>query len=212
MNELEMKQTAMEIHMLGAVAAKRTILAMEGHSVLAEAGISMLQFGVLRALHRQARTISELSQIMLVDPSTLVSVIDALERKELAERGQDPNDRRRVPISVTEKGAEIAACPPFKGPFVVPPCRLGYCSVFPLLVKGNLSRIGFVFVSYIVYLIAYCVRADCWIGYVGGERIPESEFRRQKGPVRLRSGQVWDFRLSILGLSVKIMRCMCSGY
>ncbi|MBN1178345.1 MAG: MarR family transcriptional regulator [Anaerolineae bacterium] len=111
------KLIAMEIHMLGTVVAKKTIQAMQNHRVLAEAGISMLQFGVLRAICRQPCTISELSPIMMVDPSTLVAAVDALERKGLAVRGRDPNDRRRVPISATEEGARIAACPPLKGPF-----------------------------------------------------------------------------------------------
>jgi DNA-binding MarR family transcriptional regulator len=77
----------------------------------------MLQFRVLRALRRRPYTISELSPILMVDPSTLVSVVDALERKGLAARGKDPHDRRRVPISVTEQGAKIAASHPSKSPF-----------------------------------------------------------------------------------------------
>ena len=117
MSKDRQRQTAMEIHMLGFVAAKATILQMESQGFLAEAGISMLQYRVLRALSRSAHTISELSPIMMVDPSTLVSVVDALERKGLAVRGRDPNDRRRAPISVTDQGAEIAACHPSKGPF-----------------------------------------------------------------------------------------------
>jgi DNA-binding MarR family transcriptional regulator len=72
---------------------------------------------VLRALRRQAFTISELSPIVMVDPSTLVAVVDALERKGLAVRGRDPHDRRRVPISITEQGVEATACPPFMNPF-----------------------------------------------------------------------------------------------
>ena len=113
----EQRRTAMEIHMLGFVAAKTTILAMESQGFLAEAGLSMLQYRVLRALRRSPYTISELSPIMMVDPSTLVSVVDALERKGLAVRGRDPSDRRRVPISVTDQGAAIAACHPSRGPF-----------------------------------------------------------------------------------------------
>jgi DNA-binding MarR family transcriptional regulator len=112
----ELRRTAMEIHILGAIAAKKTILAMESDPTLAAAGISMPQFGVLRALRRSDRTISELSRIMMVDPSTLVPVVDALERKGLALRGRDPKDRRRVPISLTEEGAVIAAKHPMKGP------------------------------------------------------------------------------------------------
>ena len=103
--------------MLGAIVTKKTILAMESDPVLVEAGISMPQFGVLRALRRSARTISELSRIMMVDPSTLVPVVDALERKGLAVRGRDPHDRRRSPISLTQRGGEIAAKHPMKGPF-----------------------------------------------------------------------------------------------
>jgi DNA-binding MarR family transcriptional regulator len=117
MNTDEQRRTAMEIHMLGAIMAKKTIMAMEGDPVLVEAGISMSQFGVLRALRRSDHTISELSRIMMVDPSTLVPVVDALERKGLAVRGRDPHDRRRVPISLTQRGAEIAAKHPMKGPF-----------------------------------------------------------------------------------------------
>jgi len=97
----EQRQMAMEIHMLGAIVTKKTILAIESDRVLVEAGISMSQFGVLRALRRSARTISELSRTLMVDPSTLVPVVDALEQKELAVRGKDPHDRRRVPISLT---------------------------------------------------------------------------------------------------------------
>jgi DNA-binding MarR family transcriptional regulator len=54
---------------------------------------------------------------MMVDPSTLVPVVDALERKGLAVRGRDPQDRRRVPISLTEQGTKIATWHPSKGPF-----------------------------------------------------------------------------------------------
>lgn len=116
MNNDEQRRTAMEIHMLGAIVTKKTILAMKSQGCLAEAGISLPQFGVLRALRCSAHTISELSRIMMVDPSTLVPVVDALERKELAVRGQDPQDRRRVPISLTQRGAEIAAQHPLKDP------------------------------------------------------------------------------------------------
>jgi DNA-binding MarR family transcriptional regulator len=112
----EQRRTAMEIHMLGAIMTKKTILAMKNQGFLTEAGISLPQFGVLRALRCSARTISELSRIMMVDPSTLVPVVDALERKGLAERGRDPHDRRRVPISLTQQGAEIAGKHPMKDP------------------------------------------------------------------------------------------------
>jgi DNA-binding MarR family transcriptional regulator len=42
----------------------------------------------------------------------LVPAVDALERKGYAKRGRDPQDRRRVPISLTESGAELLSCVP----------------------------------------------------------------------------------------------------
>ena len=103
--------------MLGAIAAKRTMQALQGHPALADKSISMLQYFILRALSHRQQTISELSQQMMVDPSTLVPAVDALERKELARRGHDPNDRRRTPLSLTEKGAQMVSGPPCDNPF-----------------------------------------------------------------------------------------------
>ena len=66
--------------------------------------ISTLQHSILRILQLDTLTISELSQRMSFDPSTLVRAVDALERKDLARRGTDSHDRRRNPITITEKG------------------------------------------------------------------------------------------------------------
>lgn len=68
-------------------------------------GITRLQLGILRVLyHDGALTISELSRKFSVDPSTLVPTVDTLERKKLLTRGRDPNDRRRVPLTLTDEG------------------------------------------------------------------------------------------------------------
>ncbi len=113
----KIKQTTIEIFVLGTVIAKTTIQSLQRHGILADTGISMLQYGVLRALRHQPLTIAELSKLMMVDPSTLVSVIDVLSRKGLAQRGRDPDDRRRVPISLTEKGNALLADHQAQGPF-----------------------------------------------------------------------------------------------
>ncbi len=64
--------------------------------------ISGLQFGILHVLAQEPQTIRELSRKFLLDPSTLVPTIDALERKGYVARQRDPNDRRRVPVLLTE--------------------------------------------------------------------------------------------------------------
>src|SRR5690349_13332653 len=76
-------------------------------------GISGLQFGILRTLSGNNFTLSELSKKFMLDPSTLVPVVDALERKGYIVRGKDLNDRRRIPLSVTEEGIAILNNLPF---------------------------------------------------------------------------------------------------
>jgi MarR family transcriptional regulator for hemolysin len=49
---------------------------------------------------------------MGLDPSALVRIIDLLEKKGLVSRGIDPNDRRRNPIQITQKGRELLAAIP----------------------------------------------------------------------------------------------------
>jgi DNA-binding MarR family transcriptional regulator len=57
--------------------------------------------------HEGSQTISELSRKIGVDPSTLVPSVDAMERKELIIRQRDLNDRRRIPLSLTESGKSL---------------------------------------------------------------------------------------------------------
>jgi DNA-binding MarR family transcriptional regulator len=66
-----------------------------------------LQHATMSLLVEDELTISELSKRLRVEPATLVPVVDALERDGLAKRGSDPNDRRRTPLSLTERGAEM---------------------------------------------------------------------------------------------------------
>ena len=101
-----------EIRMLFTIVAKKAMHAVEQRLASADASVSGLQFGIMLALNFKEHTISDLSRHFLLDPSTLVPAIDALERKGYAKRGRDPNDRRRIPISLTERGAELLACVP----------------------------------------------------------------------------------------------------
>jgi DNA-binding MarR family transcriptional regulator len=108
----ELHSAALEIHMLAAITSKKVKHALEQRLGLTKTGISGLQYGIMRALSCHELTISELSHRFMLDPSTLVPAVDALERKGFATRGSDPNDRRRVPLSLTERGAALVADTP----------------------------------------------------------------------------------------------------
>ncbi|MBI1258224.1 MAG: MarR family transcriptional regulator [Chloroflexi bacterium] len=104
---------SVEIRILTSILTRISSRAVEERFSAHHADISGLQYGVLRMLGHQSFTISELSRHFAIDPSTLVPVIDSLERKSLVERGKDPNDRRRIPISLTEKGIALIQKMPF---------------------------------------------------------------------------------------------------
>jgi DNA-binding MarR family transcriptional regulator len=71
-----------------------------------------LQIGVLRMLQYEVLTLSTISQRMGMDPSSIMRIIDVLERKGLAMRESDLQDRRRNPIRITEKGAGLLLAVP----------------------------------------------------------------------------------------------------
>ena len=68
------------------------------------ASITVLQYGVMKVLVHNAVTLSALAHKMLVEPATLVPVIDALERKEYIKRTPDRMDRRKNYLTITDNG------------------------------------------------------------------------------------------------------------
>lgn len=74
--------------------------------------LNSLQFGVLQMLQSETLTVSVISQRLGMDPSSIVRLIDSLERLGLAARGVDPHDRRRNPLHITEKGRDLLAAVP----------------------------------------------------------------------------------------------------
>ena len=113
MNNDELCLTASEIRVLVVIVTKMAKHDIERRLAAYGAHISELQFGVMRILHHRSCTIKELSGKMLLSPATLVPVVDALERQELATRGHDPSDRRRTPLTLTPKGIELVSGLPF---------------------------------------------------------------------------------------------------
>jgi len=107
MNDPDLRRLAMEWRIMGATLSRITRGYVEQHLQRVGADISGLQMGVLKALqHSGDHTLSDLSKKMVLDPSTLVPTIDGLERKGYVLRRRDPQDRRRIQISLTLSGAE----------------------------------------------------------------------------------------------------------
>lgn len=69
--------------------------------------ITAREFGVLRYIdlhggHSQQR----IGASLRIDRSTMVSIVDELERRELVNRVRDPQDRRRYAITLTDRGRD----------------------------------------------------------------------------------------------------------
>src|SRR5512135_3252660 len=107
MKKEELNAAGLELRILAGVIAKMAGRDLERHLEVCSAGMSALQYGVLRLLGHHQCTIAELSRTMLLAPATLVPVVDALESKGLLKRERDPQDRRRTPLLLTPLGVEM---------------------------------------------------------------------------------------------------------
>ncbi len=57
-------------------------------------------------------TLSQLSKIVSLSPSTLTGILDRLEKKFLIERVRDKQDRRKVHIYITDEGRSVTESAP----------------------------------------------------------------------------------------------------
>jgi DNA-binding MarR family transcriptional regulator len=100
---------AERIRALCSVITKVARADLESHLKQHDSGISAIEHGVLRHLSHGVTSMAEISRLMGVAPSTLVYVVDGLTKKKLVKRGKDPKDRRREPLLLEKKGAELFA-------------------------------------------------------------------------------------------------------
>jgi DNA-binding MarR family transcriptional regulator len=75
---------------------------------LAAAGLTPALFGLLNLIGaREGAIQQELGTAMGIDPSTMVSLIDQLERAGLAKRRPSARDRRAREVAITAKGRRV---------------------------------------------------------------------------------------------------------
>jgi DNA-binding MarR family transcriptional regulator len=88
-----------------AVRAAARLARVSG-AALAEANLTLAQYRVLVFLDAGERPASHVATLLDVVPSTVTSVVDGLCARGLVARGEDPCDRRRVVLSLTNEGRE----------------------------------------------------------------------------------------------------------
>lgn len=107
MNITEGHRAKAEIRVLFMTLMKMSARARDHFFASRNIELSGMQYGILHTLSQRQFTLSDLSKLFVLDPSTLLPVVDTLEQRGLVERERDPNDRRRVPLRLTSAGADL---------------------------------------------------------------------------------------------------------
>ena len=98
-----------EVQALVSITAKMIRSTIDDRLEAKQVGITTLQHGILRIIEREPKTITEISKLQMLDPSTLVPAVDTLERNGYVRRTKDPKDRRRTPLEITHQGTALLA-------------------------------------------------------------------------------------------------------
>ena len=78
---------------------------------LAELGLEWWEYDVLSVLRRQGKPFSmsstEIAESIMLSTGALTNRVDGLQEKGLVSRSEDPDDRRRVIVTLTPKGEKL---------------------------------------------------------------------------------------------------------
>lgn len=79
----------------------------EVERTLAGHGSSMREYWILSCVIDQPLSQTQLSEVLAIDASDMVRLVDSLEKHEWVKRDRDPDDRRRQIITPTKKGVKM---------------------------------------------------------------------------------------------------------
>ena len=81
----------------------------EVERALNQHGSSMREFWILSCVIDQPYSQTQLSELLAIDASDMVRLVDSLEKHEWVKRDRDPRDRRRQIVTPTKKGIKVHA-------------------------------------------------------------------------------------------------------
>jgi len=81
--------------------------ALRIRKALGVTGLTPRQSATLMNLATGALSQQMLIEVLEVDPSIVVAILNELETQGLAQRRRDPSDRRRHIVEITDKGTEV---------------------------------------------------------------------------------------------------------
>jgi DNA-binding MarR family transcriptional regulator len=92
------------------LARANALAITEGNSALAEHGLRVRSYSVLVLAAAEAGPSQrELAEILRLDPSQVVALVDELEGRGLVDRRPAPGDRRANVVVATEEGRDLLA-------------------------------------------------------------------------------------------------------
>lgn len=74
-----------------------------------EHNLTLIQFHMLRHIRRGVATVAELADQQRISRPAVSQAVEQLVQKQLVLRTPDPNDRRYVQLSLTQKGEKLLA-------------------------------------------------------------------------------------------------------
>lgn len=90
---------------LGLLLARASgVVVRAANTALESYGLRVRHLSILRLVAERARSQRELSDVLGLDPSNVVSLIDDLEEIDLVQRTADPQDRRARLVRATSAG------------------------------------------------------------------------------------------------------------